>query len=260
MKTRLHPSLSITALMYGVAPPLLIQSVSKKAFIQIQDKKWEERRPWHRKPSPSSTASTTTSSQLQHQGDSADLASIHAASASTLLLGSQGDHGLQPLQSSVARGYFPSTVQMNGAASIILPPPPPQQQQSGPVTSYHYESAPHLHATLGLRRLHQPMPENNQGSTWKRLLSTLLRSDGSSYRRPPSAASRRTLNAENTLRLQAHRQLFQYPYAAASGPNGHLGPPTATLDRSNEASLQYYASVSFCRDAMPASALTYVRI
>ena len=158
----------------------------------------------------------------------------------------------------------------------------------------HYESS-HLHATLGpaLASLPPPPPprgclnqKNNQASTtsaWRKLLSSVFQSGATNTtaRGGHNAASairprpltlghyhHHRLNAENTLRLEAHRQLFQFSDyhmhhqdndqqimrpRPPRGPQHQPHPPTlqqpASAARghfcSNDSSLQYYASVGF---------------
>ena len=199
-------------------------------FPQIQDKKWEdERQPWwhNRKSSPSDST---------HQ----DSGNGSIQTSSTLLLGNRN---------------YTSTL-MSSGASVISP-------------AHHYESAPHLHATLNVNHVTRcsngsnGRPKNNQGSSWKRLLSSL---------KDPASKSRghltlggghnahyhhHHLNAENTLRLATHRQLFQFNNmefpnsdeaaldlhrSAAAGQDNNLYDGLGG-HRSNESGLQYYASV-----------------
>lgn len=166
----------------------------------------------------------------------------------------------------------------------------------------HYESS-HLHATLGpeLASLPPPPPprgclnqKNNQASTttsaWRKLLSSVFQSGATNTtaRRGHNAAMtaaasairprpltlghyhHHRLNAENTLRLEAHRQLFQFSdYHMHHQDNDQQMRPSSQSQRgphqqqplqphpqptqpsarghfcSNDSSLQYYASVGF---------------
>jgi hypothetical protein len=166
----------------------------------------------------------------------------------------------------------------------------------------HYESS-HLHATLGpsLASLPPPPPprgclnqKNNQTSTttsaWRKLLSSVFQSGATNtttrggHNAATTAASairprpltlghyhHHRLNAENTLRLEAHRQLFQFSdYHMHHQDNDQQMRPSSQSQRgphqqqplqthpqptqpsarghfcSNDSSLQYYASVGFC--------------
>ena len=163
----------------------------------------------------------------------------------------------------------------------------------------HYESS-HLHATLGpaLASLPPPPPprgclnqKNNQASTtsaWRKLLSSVFQSGATNttarggHNAATTAASairprpltlghyhHHRLNAENTLRLEAHRQLFQFSdYHMHHQDNDQQMRPSSQSQRgpqhqqqplhpqpsqpsarghfcSNDSSLQYYASVGF---------------
>ena len=160
----------------------------------------------------------------------------------------------------------------------------------------HYESS-HLHATLGpaLASLPPPPPprgclnqKNNQASTtsaWRKLLSSVFQSGATNttarggHNATASAIRPRPLtlghyhhhrlNAENTLRLEAHRQLFQFSdYHMHHQDNDQQMRPSSQSQRgpqhqqqplhpqpsqpsarghfcSNDSSLQYYASVGF---------------
>jgi hypothetical protein len=162
----------------------------------------------------------------------------------------------------------------------------------------HYESS-HLHATLGpaLASLPPPPPprgclnqKNNQASTtsaWRKLLSSVFQSGATNttarggHNAVTTAASairprpltlghyhHHRLNAENTLRLEAHRQLFQFSdYHMHHQDNDQQMRPSSQSQRgphqqqplhpqptqpsarghfcSNDSSLQYYASVGF---------------
>ena len=210
---------------------------------QIQDKKWEEERhhqPWWLQ---NSRSKSSPSDSTGHQ-DSSGNGSIQTSS--TLLLNSN-------------RNY---TSSLMSSASIISP----------------YESAPHFHATLNAHHSSHHLtrcPKNNQeSSTWRRLLSSLKEPNGS---RPKSGVTsnhhltlgnhhNHHLNPENTLRLATHRQLFQFNNVEFPSSGGgaaaadehydlHRSATAAGQDnnlfdglgghRSNESGLQYYASVIF---------------
>ena len=203
-------------------------------FPQIQDKKWEEERhqPWWLQTQNNRKNSPSDSTGHQDSGNGS------IQTSSTLLLNSN-------------RNY---TSSLMSSASIISP----------------YESAPHFHGTLNAGPpSHNPRcPQNNQeSSTWRRLL-TSLKEPGS---RPKPSNHHLTLgnhhnhhlNAENTLRLATHRQLFQFnnvefpaAHTADDQYDLHRSVATGQADnnlfdglggghRSNESGLQYYASVIF---------------
>ena len=203
-------------------------------FPQIQDKKWEEERhqPWWLQ-TQNNRHKNSPSDSTGHQ----DSGNGSIQTSSTLLLNSN-------------RNY---TSSLMSSASIISP----------------YESAPHFHGTLNAGPpSHNPRcPQNNQeSSTWRRLL-TSLKEPGS---RPKPSNHHLTLgnhhnhhlNAENTLRLATHRQLFQFnnvefpAHTADDQYDLHRSVATGQADnnlfdglggghRSNESGLQYYASVIF---------------
>ena len=166
----------------------------------------------------------TTSSQPQ--GDpTADLGSIQTSTS--LLLGCNGARNLsQPLTAAAASNHQPSSYHhfplMNetsvaaSSASII-----------SRSSHHHYES--HLYGTLaGHQRLKSPSTNaGDQGSTWKRLLSTMMPKSNEPRRGSRSRPSLTLhhgsgLNAENTLRLEAHRQLFQSHDLIRSGGGDDL--------------------------------------
>ena len=168
----------------------------------------------------------TTSSQPQ--GDlTADLGSIQTSTS--LLLGCNGARNLsqQPLTAAAAASnhqpssyhHFPlmnETSVAASSASII-----------SRSSHHHYES--HLYGTLaGHQRLKSPTTNaGDQGSTWKRLLSTMMPKSNEPRRGSRSRPSLTLhhgsgLNAENTLRLEAHRQLFQSHDLIRSGGGDDL--------------------------------------
>lgn len=122
---------------------------------------------------------------------------------------------------------------INEAASIIPP-------------ARHYES--HLHATLGPTVFE---PKNNQGSsTWRRLLSTILPSSDNHQiqrQRPLTLGHHHhhRLNAENTLRLEAHRQLFQFNDYHTMHHQDNDQSMILRAHRSNEYYASGVSSVSF---------------
>ena len=205
---------------------------------QIQDKKWEEERhhqPWWLQ---NSRSKSSPSDSTGHQ-DSSGNGSIQTSS--TLLLNSN-------------RNY---TSSLMSSASIISP----------------YESAPHFHGTLNSHHLSRCPKNNQESSTWRRLLSSLK--EPTSSRPKPGVTNNHHLtlgnhhnhhlNPENTLRLATHRQLFQFnnvEFPSSSGGAAadehydlHRSATAAGQDnnlfdglgghRSNESGLQYYASVIF---------------
>ena len=140
-------------------------------------------------------------------------------------------HHFQPLMNESASSPSVASASTTTAASII----------SRPSSHHHYES--HLYGTLAgqPQRLSKSTDQKKAtSSTWKRLLSTMrLRSNEAQHRerrgqnyggsgRPNLTLLHHSggghgLNAENTLRLEAHRQLFQSHDLIRSGA-GEVDP------------------------------------
>ena len=99
---------------------------------------------------------------------------------------------------------------------------------------------------LGHQRL-KSSGDHGGGSTWKRLLSTMMpRSNepqrGSRSR--PNLTLSSGLNAENTLRLEAHRQLFQsHDLIRSGGEDPYLNHYSYDTSRPL-GGLQYFPTVS----------------
>ena len=238
--------------------------------------------------------STGTASTLQsYQGDSTLAASGTGAAAAP------SDVGSVHTSTSLLGRYhhFPkSQILMNEAAdrgslSAATAPTASCATSGASIISSvnHYDSSL-LHATLGPLAASVPPPppprsqqKNNQApkSAWRKLLSNVFQSGTNTTRAPPPTAAggcralrprpltlghHHRLNTENTLRLEAHRQLFQFndyhmhhqdndqqmmPTAAAASASAgpHQQPPPSCPARghfcSNDSSLQYYASVGF---------------
>lgn len=141
-------------------------------------------------------------------------------------------HHFQPLMNESASSPSVASASTTTAASII----------SRPSSHHHYES--HLYGTLAGQQSQRLSKSTDQkkttSSTWKRLLSTMrLRSNEAQHRerrgqnyggsgRPNLTLLHHSggghgLNAENTLRLEAHRQLFQSHDLIRSGA-GEVDP------------------------------------
>lgn len=135
-----------------------------------------------------------------------------------------------------------------------------------PASIIPYESS-HFHAAAasGLPSSQQPLKNNQASGTWRRLLSSIFPTNArTGHRRRPSMRPHLTLghyhhnhhrlNAENTLRLEAHRQLFQFDYHMQHQDNDHSmrrgqhhhetrGQRPALSTREAQ-QFQFYASVS----------------